>query len=64
MPVLDRQETPENPSAALLERVYVIENAVKTMNQLYELFLEIRFSTSWTDKEKPLMTRWLKKERP
>lgn len=63
MPVVDWQETPEDPTASLLERIYLIENAVKTMEKLYESFLAVRFSTDWAQKEKQLVTQWLKKER-
>ncbi len=63
MPVVDWQETPEDPDASLLERIYLIENAAGTMDNLYESFLAIRFSADWTQKEKPLVTKWLKKER-
>lgn len=61
MPVIDWQEIPEDPSASLLERIYVIENAVKTIDQLFEYFLKIRFSLQWTEKEKPQISRWVKK---
>ena len=61
MPVVDWQETPEDPSASLLERIYIIEKAVATIDQLYELFLNIRLTADWTQKEKPLLSRWLKK---
>lgn len=60
MPVVDWQETPEDPSASLLERIYLIENAVKTIDQLFDIFLALRFSADWTEKEKPLLNKWLK----
>ena len=62
MPVVDWQETTEDPSASLLERIYLIENAVKTIDKIYESFLAIRFSTEWAKNEKPRMSKWLKKE--
>ena len=62
MPVVDWQETPEDPSASLLERIYLIENAVKTIDKIYESFLAIRFSTEWAKNEKQRMSKWLKKE--
>ena len=62
MPVVDWQETPEDPSASLLERIYLIENAVRTIDQIYEFFLTIRFSPEWAGKEKPRLSKWLKKE--
>ena len=60
MPVVDWQETPEDPSASLLERIYLIENAVKTIDKIYQSFLAVRFSNDWTEKEKPALTKWLK----
>jgi len=62
MPVVDWQETTGDPSASLLERIYLIENAVKTIDKIYESFLAIRFSTEWAKNEKPRMSKWLKKE--
>ncbi len=62
MPIADWQETPEDPAASLLERIYVIEKAVATVDQLYEWFLNVRLSSDWTQKEKSQLTRWLKKE--
>jgi recombination associated protein RdgC len=61
MPKTDRQEEPEDPAGALLERIYVIENAVKTMDALFEAFLKIRFTNVWPEKEKPQLGRWLKR---
>ena len=61
MPVKDWTESPEDPSAALLERIYLIENAVKTMDKIYESFLSVRFSAKWTENEKAKLNQWLKK---
>jgi recombination associated protein RdgC len=62
MPQPDWQETAEDPSGGLLERIYLIENAVKTMDTLYESFLKIRFSSVWKEKEIPLLNKWLKEK--
>jgi len=59
LPVTDWQETPEDPSGGLLERIYLIENAVKTIDSLYESFLQIRYSPQWKEKETKLLTKWL-----
>jgi recombination associated protein RdgC len=56
---MDWQETPEDPSGNLLERIYLIENAVKTMDSLYESFLQIRYSSQWEGKETKLLAKWL-----
>lgn len=62
MPQTDWQETAEDPSGGLLERIYLIENAAKTMDALYEFFLKIRFAASWKEKEIPLLNKWLKEK--
>jgi recombination associated protein RdgC len=62
MPQTDWQETSEDPSGGLLERIYLIENAAKTMDALYESFLKIRLSSLWKEKEIPLLNKWLKEK--
>ena len=41
LPATDWQETPEDPSGSLLERIYLIENAVKTIDSLYESVIRL-----------------------
>jgi recombination associated protein RdgC len=60
MPAKDGSQTGEDPSAALLERIYMIENAVKTMDEIYESFLAVRFSDKWVKNEKAKLSQWLK----
>lgn len=59
LPVADWQDPPEDPEGSLLERIYLIENAAKTIDHLYESFLQIRFSPQWKDKEIKLLNKWL-----
>jgi hypothetical protein len=59
MPAPDWQEKQEDPSGSLLERIYLIENAIKTIDSLYESFLQIRFSPQWKEKETKLLAKWL-----
>jgi hypothetical protein len=59
MPAPDWQEAQEDPSGSLLERIYLIENAAKTIDNLYESFLKIRYSSLWKEKETKLMAKWL-----
>ena len=63
LPAPDWQETPEDPAGSLLERIYLVENAVKTMDKLYESFLQIRFSPQWKEKETKLLNKWLEQIR-
>jgi recombination associated protein RdgC len=59
LPQTDWQEIPEDPSGSLLERIYLIENAVKTIDSLYKSFLQIRYSSQWGGKETKLLAKWL-----
>lgn len=59
LPVAEWQETEDDQSGKLLERIYLIENAVKTVDRLYNLFLDIHYSLQWEDKEKKLLAKWL-----
>jgi len=62
MPAADWQETQEDAEGILLERIYRIENAVRTIDHLYESFLAIRFSPEWAKNEKLRLAAWLRKE--
>jgi hypothetical protein len=59
LPMAEWQESDEDPSGKMLERIYLIENAVKAIDQLYNLFLNIRYSAQWDEKEVKLLTKWL-----
>ncbi len=52
-------ETEEDRDGRILERVYLIELVMKTMEQLFTLFLETRLSPQWTSEELPQMKKWL-----
>ncbi|MEA2015043.1 MAG: recombination-associated protein RdgC [Thermodesulfobacteriota bacterium] len=49
----------EDRDGRILERIYLVEVAMKTMEQLFALFLEKRFSPRWTSEELPHMKKWL-----
>lgn len=42
-----------------LERIYLIERVIKTMDALFALFLTIRQSVRWQNDEQPRMKRWV-----
>lgn len=63
MPTFDWQEMSEDPSGRLLERIYLIEEAAKTMDELYDSFLTLRLSNDWTQTEKPLLAKWVSMDR-
>ncbi|NTW07025.1 MAG: recombination-associated protein RdgC [Syntrophaceae bacterium] len=59
LPMADWQESDDDPSGKMLERIYLIENAAKAIDQLYNLFLKIRFSPQWDEKELKSLAKWL-----
>ncbi|MCG6537134.1 MAG: hypothetical protein L7F78_21100, partial [Syntrophales bacterium LBB04] len=59
LPIIEWREKEEDSSGKMLERIYLIENAAKTIDQLYNSFLGIRYSQPWGDKEIKLMAKWL-----
>ncbi len=58
LPAMAWQETQEDSSGKMLERIYLIENAAKLIDQLYAFFLEIRYSPQWEPQIKS-MAKWL-----
>ena len=64
MPAADWQEDTQDPAGRLLERIYLIENAVKTIDELYASFLALRFSKDWAATEEPLLAGWAAKDSP
>jgi recombination associated protein RdgC len=59
LPIAEWQETDDDPSGKMLERIYLIENAAKAIDQLYNSFLAIRYSAQWDEKEVKLLANWL-----
>jgi recombination associated protein RdgC len=46
---------------SILERIYMIERAIETMERLFSLFLKKRMMPEWTSEEMPRIDRWIKK---
>jgi len=53
------EEAEEDRDGRILERIYLVELAMKTMEQLFALFLEKRLSPQWATEELPQMKKWL-----
>lgn len=60
LPSAEWQENDEDPSGKMLERIYLIENAARIIDKLYDSFLGIRYSPQWEEKEKKSLINWLK----
>ncbi|OPY04430.1 MAG: recombination associated protein [Syntrophus sp. PtaB.Bin001] len=63
LPVMtDKLDDQEDRDGAILERIYLVETATKTMTQLFRLFLEIRLSPNWLSTEAPRIKNWLQQQ--
>jgi hypothetical protein len=56
--VTDGDDEQEDRGGRILERLYLLERAIQTMDQLFSMFLSLRLSPQWP-KEKARMDRWL-----
>lgn len=59
-PVGGFDEEGEEKEGGILERVYLVETALKTMDGLFAFFLKRRLSPQWVSEEIPRIKTWLK----
>ena len=55
------EEEETDPGGRLLERIYRMEKAMKTADQLFAAFLKRRLSPQWPTEEIPRIKKWLTK---
>lgn len=53
-------EEGEEKEGGILERIYLVETALKTADDLFALFLKRRLSPQWASEEIPRIKTWLK----
>jgi len=58
-PTLKFGEEEEEKEGRILERVYLIETVIRTMEQLFNLFLSHRTSPEWISSEIPRIQKWM-----
>jgi hypothetical protein len=58
---LSFSEEGEQKEGRLLERIGLVENALKTLDQLFSLFLARRLSPAWSSEEIPRLRKWVQK---
>jgi len=56
---IEEEET--DRGGPLLERIYLVEKAMKAMDQLFSAFLKRRLSPQWLTEEIPRIRKWLQK---
>ena len=54
-------EEEEDREGRVLERIYLVEKAVKATDQLFSTFLKRRLSPQWSSEEIPRVKKWLQK---
>ncbi|MDY6882136.1 MAG: hypothetical protein V2J25_08950 [Desulfatiglans sp.] len=53
------QDIKEDPDGVFYEKIFLIEEAVSAMDQIYQLFIELRVSPEWTTREHPALVKWI-----
>ena len=59
--VEEAEEEENDKGGRVLERIYLVEKAVKTADQLFSTFLKRRLSPQWSTEEIPRIRKWLDK---
>ena len=54
-------EEEKEKEGRILERIYLMEKVLKTIDQLFALFLAKRLSAQWSAEEIPRMKKWIQK---
>jgi hypothetical protein len=53
------QDRGEDPDGMFYEKMFLIEEAVSAMDEIYSSFIELRLSSEWADKERPALVKWI-----
>ncbi len=53
-------DTKEDPEGLFYEKVFLLDTAVSTVEQLFVQFIKIRISDKWDSKEAPAIRKWIK----
>lgn len=56
----DKGDNPEEVEGMILERVYLFEEIIKLINELFKMFLVVRVSSAWSE-ELSKMKSWVEK---
>jgi recombination associated protein RdgC len=56
--VMDMDEEQDNRDGRVLERIYLIETVVRSMDRLFALFVSLRLPENW-QQERMRMEKWL-----
>ena len=54
------QDKKDDPDGLFYEKMFLIEEAVSAMDEIYAEFLELRLSPEWSGEELPKLSRWIR----
>jgi len=57
--IREEEEEEKDPGGQVLERIYLVEKALKIVDQLFSLFLKRRLSPQWSSEEVRQIKKWL-----
>ena len=53
------QDIKEDPDGIFYEKMFLIEEAVSAMDEIYRSFIKLRVSTEWETVEHPALVKWI-----
>ena len=53
------QDRGEDPDGVFYEKMFLIEEAVSAMDEIYSSFIKLRLSPDWEDQERPGLVKWV-----
>ena len=53
------QDRGEDPDGIFYEKMFLIEEAVSAMDEIYSAFIKRRLSPEWTYEERPALVKWI-----
>lgn len=54
------QDRGEDPEGIFYEKIFLIEEAVSAMDEIYSSFIKLRLSPEWIDHECPALVKWIR----
>jgi recombination associated protein RdgC len=54
------QDREEDPDGIFYEKMFLIEEAVSVMNEIYQSFIKLRVSLEWGTEEHPALVKWVR----
>jgi len=53
------QDREEDPNGIFYEKMFLIEEAVSVMDEIYQSFIKLRVSPEWKTEEHPALVKWI-----